>query len=107
MEEYLGEAFKRSVECFAYDDWSVRNSSLMLFSALGARTIGKHNNSEKLTERKNFVEFFVRAPELVQFFLEQFKIYLTAENVPMYPSLYPIALLLSRVESLQNNLINS
>lgn len=70
MEDYLGVAFKKSVECFAYDDWSVRNSSLMLFSALGARSIGKHNNSEKLTSRKNFIEFFVRAPELVPFFLE-------------------------------------
>jgi hypothetical protein len=70
MEEYLGRAFRVSVECFAYDDWSVRNSALMLFSALGARTLGTHNNAETLTTRKNFIEFFIRAPELVPFFIK-------------------------------------
>jgi hypothetical protein len=60
----------KSVECFSYDDWSVRNSSLMLFSALAGRTIGRNTNSEKLCERKNFLEFFIKTPELVPFFLK-------------------------------------
>lgn len=31
-----------AIDGFSYDDWSVRNSSLMLFSALASRTLGKN-----------------------------------------------------------------
>lgn len=31
-----------AIEGFSFDDWSVRNSSLMLFSALTSRTLGKN-----------------------------------------------------------------
>jgi hypothetical protein len=65
METYIGEGFRLSISNFAYDDWSVRNSALMLFSALSSRTISRHTNAEKLGARKNFVEFFAKAHELV------------------------------------------
>lgn len=68
MELHIGPAFRLSITNFAYDDWSVRNSALMLFSALAQRTIGKHTNSERLAARKTFMEFFAKVHDLVHFF---------------------------------------
>ena len=62
MEQFIGDGIMKSIASFSCDDWSVRNSSLMLFSALASRTIGRHTNHEKLSARKNFVEFFIKAP---------------------------------------------
>lgn len=97
MDQYIGDALILSIKSFAYDDWSVRNSALMLFSALANRTIGRHTNSEVLGARKNFIEFFVRGPKLVGFFNEEIDRFLKDSDSSLYPSLYPITLLLSRV----------
>lgn len=65
----------------------MRNSSLMLFSVLANRTVG-------IRPTYNLLEFFHRCPELLAFFTDQLS-HLQLDT--MYPPLYPIVLLLSRL----------
>lgn len=43
MEPFITKSYMIAIDGFNYDDWSVRNSSLMLFSALTSRTLGRNN----------------------------------------------------------------
>lgn len=45
MEKYITQGYILAIDGFSYDDWSVRNSSLMLFAALTARTLGKNTQN--------------------------------------------------------------
>jgi hypothetical protein len=71
MEPYASECFKKAITQFSFDDWSVRNSALMLFSALASRTLGKGTNMNRATLRMNLVEFFSKFPDLIDFFLKE------------------------------------
>lgn len=88
LDPFVAEGFIRSIKGFSTEDWGVRNSSLMLFSALALRTLGPK-------PRLNLLEFFKRCPSLIEFFESELKSYIL--NKVMYPPIYPIALLLSRM----------
>lgn len=47
MDPFISQCFELAITQFAFDDWSVRNSALMLFSALASRTLGKGTNMER------------------------------------------------------------
>lgn len=90
-----------AIKGFAIEDWSIRNSSLMLFSALSLRTVGgsKNPNSQTIKSKLNLVEFFTRAPELLEFFLQEISAFVHTDKYAhtQYPPLYPIALLFTRL----------
>ena len=65
----------------------MRNSSLMLFTVLANRSVG-------IKPTYNLLEFFHRCPYLLEFFSEQLH---NLRLNTMYPPLYPIVLLLSRL----------
>jgi hypothetical protein len=43
-DKYLAEGFEIAIKGFSIEDWSIRNSSLMLFSALSSRIVGGCKN---------------------------------------------------------------
>lgn len=73
----------------------------MLFSALSLRTVGgcKNPNAQTLKSKLNLLEFFARAPELLEFFKEQISQFVNTDMYThnQYPPLYPIALLFTRL----------
>ena len=81
----------------------------MLFSILVKRTFGisRENNKNSI----NINEFFSRAPKLVPFFKEEIQAFIQEESknkggdMIQYPSLYQIALVLSKL--LPNEVTNS
>ncbi|KAM3144290.1 hypothetical protein pb186bvf_003454 [Paramecium bursaria] len=94
LEQYIGQGFIISIQGFSYDDWSVRNSSLMLFSVLASKSLGKNTNQDSLAHKYTIIEFFAKSPELLDFFN---KIIQDFKDDQLYPSLYPVALILSRL----------
>lgn len=44
VDKFVGTGFMIAIKGFAIEDWSIRNSSLMLFSALSLRTVGGSKN---------------------------------------------------------------
>ncbi|KAL4459843.1 hypothetical protein ABPG74_003369 [Tetrahymena malaccensis] len=100
-DKFIGQGFMTAIKGFAIEDWSIRNSSLMLFSALSLRTVGgaKNPNSQTIKSKLNLVEFFTRAPELLDFFIEEISNFVHTDKYAntQYPPLYPIALLFTRL----------
>ncbi len=79
IESYLSQGFIVAVKGFSGSDWIVRNSALMLFSSIAKRTIGTEKVADQQSIRNslNIVEFFTRAPQLVEFFLKEVQEYVT------------------------------
>lgn len=65
----------------------------MLFSSLSLRTLGPK-------PELNLMQFFQKCPSLVDYFMEELNNYIKVKS--MYPPLYPIALLLSRLTPFDN-----
>lgn len=91
VEPYLALGFERAILGFSSEDWNIRNSSLMLFSSLSKRVFPKD-----VEKGPSPIEFFARMPSLLPFFIQEIKSFIHKESV-MFPSLYPIALLFSRL----------
>jgi hypothetical protein len=62
LDPFVSEAFVLSIKGFGTEDWGVRNSSLMLFSALSLRTLGPK-------PELNLMQFFQKCPSLVDYFM--------------------------------------
>jgi hypothetical protein len=44
MDKWICKGFITAISGFSVEDWGVRNSSLMLFSAICGRTLGSFKN---------------------------------------------------------------
>lgn len=85
---------------FSHDDWSVRNSSLAMYSSIVRRIFDmKDEDQSSIKNSMNIVQFFLRAPNLINYFFEEINSYLNSEEKQqnMYPTLYPICLILSKL----------
>jgi hypothetical protein len=113
VEKYIGEGFTIAIRGFSTLDWGIRNSSLMLFSSLVKRTLGANKtvSQHSLKSCMNIVEFFTRAPELLDFFRKEIEFFVANGNASnnMYPSIYPIALIFSKLlpYDLKNSFLNN
>ena len=101
MEHYMGQGLALAIKGFTNNDWSIRNSSLMLYSAIMKRLFPNVSNDSQVNFRSglNVIQFFVlRAPSLLKFFFEEILEFSkkTGEH-NMYPSIYPISLILSKL----------
>jgi len=118
IEAYISRGLMIAIRGFSSNDWMIRNSSLMLFSSIAKRTVGAEKIADEQSSRSNLtiLEFFTRAPELADFFLNEVQKYIDSSTISfeilsntspqveqenhkesLYPSLYPIALLMSRL----------
>lgn len=101
MDQYIAQGLALAIKGFADNDWSVRNSSLMLYSAIMKRVFVNVSNESQANYKSglNIIQFFaMRAPSLLKFFFEEILQYSkksTEHN--MYPTLYPISLILSKL----------
>lgn len=101
MEHYMGEGLALAIRGFSNNDWSIRNSSLMLYSAIMKRLFPNVSNDAQVNYRSglNVIQFFVlRAPSLLKFFFDEILEFSkkTGEH-NMYPTIYPISLILSKL----------
>jgi len=71
-----------SIKGFSSSDWAIRNSALMLFSSIAKRTLGtdKVADQHSVKNSMNIIEFFTRAPLLLDFFLREIKGFLKRSN---------------------------
>ena len=62
-----------AIKGFSSNDWAIRNSALMLFSSLTKRTFGSNKTADQTSVKNqmNIVEFFTRAPQLLEFFMKE------------------------------------
>ncbi|CAG8583610.1 17683_t:CDS:10 [Cetraspora pellucida] len=103
---YVSDGFMLAINGFCSYSWAIRNCSVMLFSTLLQRTLGtkkikdEHHSINQLTSR----EFFSRFPKLHPFLVDELKIAVNQLIKPtqnnkteVYPGLYPILTLLSRL----------
>lgn len=101
MEHFMGQGLALAIRGFSNNDWSIRNSSLMLYSAIMKRLFPSISNDNQMKSRNglNVIQFFVlRAPSLLKFFFDEileFSRKKTEHN--MYPTIYPISLILSKL----------
>jgi hypothetical protein len=62
---------------FSHNDWSVRNSSLALYSGIIRRMFGfMDEDQQSIKNSLNIVQFFLRAPNLINFFFDEVNSYL-------------------------------
>jgi hypothetical protein len=101
MEHYIGQGLALAIRGFSDNDWSVRNSSLMLYSAIMKRLFPNVSNEAQANYRSglNVIQFFVlRAPSLLKFFFDEILDFSKRSgDHNMYPTIYPISLLLSKL----------
>jgi hypothetical protein len=93
MQHYLGAGLMTAIVGFSHNDWSVRNSSLALYSGIIRRMFDmKDEDQLSIRNSLNIVQFFLRAPNLINFFFDEVNSYLENEvkQQNMYPTLYPI-----------------
>lgn len=99
---YANDSFIVALDGFCSNHWTVRNSSLMLFSSLLIRTIGMMKTKANIQSTQNCItsrEFFSKYPELKNYMLLQLEIATAQDQPKLHPNLYPILLLLSRLSS--------
>jgi len=86
IEGYISQGFIAAIRGFSSTDWAIRNSALMLFSSIAKRTIGceKVADSSSVKSSINIVEFFTRAPQLVDFFYKEVQDYVQNGNILYY-----------------------
>lgn len=82
VEKFIGNGFQIAIKGFGANDWGVRNSSLMLFSSLSKRTFGSNKSSDQNSMKNclNILEFFTRAPQLLEFFLKEITDFLNSSK---------------------------
>lgn len=98
LEHYIGEGLRLAIIGFTDNDWSIRNSSLMVYSAIINRMFVKGNgNKINHKNRLNIIQFFLRAPNLIKFFIEEIDKFSKSNELNQYPSLYPICLIFSKL----------
>ena len=101
MEPLTGQGLSLAIRGFSNNDWSIRNSSLMLYSAIMKRIFPNVSNELQANYKSglNVIQFFVyRAPSLLKFFFDEILDFSKRANEHnMYPTLYPISLILSKL----------
>lgn len=86
VEKYLGNGLQIAIKGFSANDWGVRNSSLMLFSSLSKRTFGTNKSADQNSMKNclNILEFFTRAPQLLDFFLKEITDFINSSTRKKY-----------------------
>jgi hypothetical protein len=98
LEHYIGDGLKLAIIGFTDNDWSIRNSSLMVYSAIIWRMFTKSNENKLNHKNKlNIIQFFLRAPNLITFFTQEIEKFSNSTEFNQYPSLYPICLIFSKL----------
>lgn len=100
--EYIADGFKCAILGYGAESWIERNSSTLLFASLMVRIFGvqRTKDSEELNIRNKMTGriFFLRYPELYDFFMEQLEEAADfVKNVKMNAKLHPLLLLLIRL----------
>ncbi|EFC42522.1 predicted protein [Naegleria gruberi] len=94
VQQFVEDGLIISLKGFGSTIWAIKNSSLMMYTALLHRSLGDNDSI------KTGTEYFSRYPRLRTFLLEQLNT-VTDENREhkriLHPSLYPMLLLLSRL----------
>lgn len=106
LQVFCGQALEIAILGFSSDEWSVRNSSLMLFTTVAKRMLSfKNETANPHGSAMNIVDFFRRAPNLLPLFLKEIQLFVQNEQVLslQYPTLYPIALVLSKLDPIDLN----
>lgn len=107
--EYVSDGIECALLSYDAESWTERNSSTLLFSALMIRIFGpqrtKNNEELSMRNRMSGKVFFIRFPELHNFFTELLrqaaeKVYKQKKNV----KLHPLLLLLNRLYSSENSI---
>lgn len=104
LHSFIARALLIAIVGFSSSAWAVRNSSMMLFSAVINRAVGAKRVADDSSAGNTVTaaQFFARFPEMHGFLLGQLKAATVSEHASssttMHPSLYPVLLLLSRLK---------
>jgi hypothetical protein len=107
---YIVDCTRVCMMGFQDRNWAVRNSCMMVFTAVIQRAVDNQKNAAAdvfsssglggIQRSTTMHEFFARFPELYPFLREQLEIAVAAETKDgLHPSLYPLFLLISRMKA--------
>ncbi|CAM9271211.1 unnamed protein product, partial [Ectocarpus fasciculatus] len=107
LTSFIAQATIVAVRGFVSSRWAVRNSAMMLFSAVIQRSVDVEKRESGGGKAATAVEFFQRYPSLFPFLLKElasichFTVEIDTDSRPCgptatHPSLFPILLLLSK-----------
>jgi len=99
VSHYIGDGLKVAIVGFTDNDWSIRNSSLILYSAILNRLFSRSSDgiNSNLKNNLNIIQFFLRTPNLISFFTSEIRKFAVSTEFNQYPSLYPICLIFSKL----------
>jgi hypothetical protein len=118
LQPHASDAMELAINGFRSTSWAVRNSSMMLFAATMRSTVGKRREKDDKSRRNRTTgdQFFGRFPALYSYFRNELidaSQYSDATNMgntsndrmlagDMHPTLFPILLVLTRLEPSPN-----
>jgi len=97
--EFSTKAFISAIQGFEDSRWAVRNSSMILFTAVVQRTVDNHKNASSFGQGLvSAQEFFHTHPSLDAYLLKQLeRVISLSSQSQLHPLLCPLLLLLSRL----------
>eukprot|EP00667_Euglena_gracilis_P000175 EG_transcript_175 len=97
VQPYVGPALVLCLRGFEHDSWAIRNSSMMLYSAVVTRAVGDQRNRKG---RTTVTDFVVRFPEVAAEFLCYLEKATSGSiDTQLHPCLYPILLLFASLSA--------
>lgn len=96
---YIPETAQLAVRGFTAPQWSVRNSCMMVFTAVAQRAVGTDKNDSAGAAVPTIAEFFQRFPALEPFLVSELSIATAGKDGAgaVYPTLYPLLLLIAKL----------
>jgi hypothetical protein len=96
LNTYVAETAQLAVSGFTAPQWAVRNSCMMVFTAVAQRAVGTDKNDSAGAAVPTISEFFQRFPALEPFLLNALTV-ATSSQDGVHPTLYPLMLLIAKL----------
>lgn len=97
---YIPETAQLAVRGFTAPQWAVRNSCMMVFTAVAQRAVGTDKNDSAGAAVPTIAEFFQRFPALEPFLVSELSVATAGKDgagAAVYPTLYPLLLLIAKL----------
>jgi hypothetical protein len=96
LNTYVAETAQLAVSGFTAPQWAVRNSCMMVFTAVAQRAVGTDKNDSAGAAVPTIAEFFQRFPALEPFLLTALTVATDSQD-GVHPTLYPLLLLIAKL----------
>ena len=97
LNAYIPDTAQLAVRGFTAPQWAVRNSCMMVFTAVAQRAVGTDKNDSSGAAVPTITEFFQRFPVLEPFLVSELTVATAPVDGSVHPTLYPLMLLIAKL----------